>query len=245
MRLLTADDIIRVWEAGYSQDSTERAVTMLAVAFPEKRGDELWRLTLGERNAHLLGVRERLFGSELKAFSECLHCGEQMEFTLSADALRIACPIAAADTEFDFEAEGYAVRFRLLDSLDLRAAAAATDVDAARRLLVERCVLETQCREMVVAVEELPESVVEHLATRLAECDPQAEVLIDLACPACEFKRRIPFDIVSFIYTEISVQARRLLHEVHTLARAYAWREADILTMSARRRQYYLEMLGQ
>lgn len=245
MRPLTADDIIRVWEAGYSQNSAERAVTVLAAAFPEKRGDELWRLSLGERNAHLLGVRERLFGSELQAFSECLNCGAQVEFTLSAGALRIARPTEAPDTEFDFEAEGYAVRFRLLDSLDLRAASVAPDVDAARKLLVERCVLHVRRDEKQVSVEELPETVIEHLATRLAECDPQAEVLLELACPACEAKRRILFDIVSFIYTELSVQARRLLHEVHTLARAYAWCEADILNMSARRRQYYLEMLGQ
>ena len=43
---------------------------------------------------------------------------------------------------------------------------------------------------------------------------------------------------------ELATQAKRLLREVHFLARAYGWREADILAMSARRRQAYLEMVG-
>jgi hypothetical protein len=51
------------------------------------------------------------------------------------------------------------------------------------------------------------------------------------------------FDIVSFFWTELSAQAKRLLREVHTLARGYGWREADILAMSARRRQLYLDLV--
>jgi len=53
----------------------------------------------------------------------------------------------------------------------------------------------------------------------------------------------VMFDIVSFFWSEICVQAKRLLREVHILARAYGWREADILSMSAARRQLYLEMV--
>ncbi|HEV2914383.1 MAG TPA: hypothetical protein VGX92_13990 [Pyrinomonadaceae bacterium] len=245
MRPLTADDIIRIWERGHGQDSAGRAVTVLAAAFPEKRGEELWQLSLGQRNADLFGVREQLFGPELQAFSECPGCGEHLEFALSARAFRSIASAKPPDTELYLEAEGYALRFRLLDSLDLRAAAAAPDVGAARKRLVERCVLEAHRHEKPVAVEELPEAVIERLSTRLAQSDPQAEVLVDLTCPACEFKWQIPFDIASFFYMEISAQARRLLREVHILAHAYAWREADILAMSARRRQYYLEMLGQ
>jgi hypothetical protein len=42
----------------------------------------------------------------------------------------------------------------------------------------------------------------------------------------------------------LTTWVRRLLREVHTLALAYGWREADILNMSARRRRFYLEMAG-
>ena len=53
----------------------------------------------------------------------------------------------------------------------------------------------------------------------------------------------VMFDVVSFFWSEICVQAKRLLREVHTLARAYGWREVDILGMSTARRQFYLEMV--
>jgi hypothetical protein len=51
------------------------------------------------------------------------------------------------------------------------------------------------------------------------------------------------FDIISFFWTELDSLARRLLQDVHVLAKAYSWREADILSMSATRRQFYLEMV--
>jgi hypothetical protein len=77
----------------------------------------------------------------------------------------------------------------------------------------------------------------------MAACDPQAEVLLDLNCPACGHGWQALFDVVAFFWAELAAQAKRLLREVHTLARAYGWREADILGMSARRRQFYLEMV--
>ena len=77
----------------------------------------------------------------------------------------------------------------------------------------------------------------------MAECDPQAEVLIDMECPDCGHRWQMLFDIAAFLWTEIAVAAKRLLREVHTLARAYGWREADILSLSAARRQFYIEMV--
>jgi hypothetical protein len=50
------------------------------------------------------------------------------------------------------------------------------------------------------------------------------------------------FDIGRYLWEELRAQAVRLLHEVHTLARFYGWREADILALSAARRHAYLEL---
>ena len=51
-------------------------------------------------------------------------------------------------------------------------------------------------------------------------------------------------EIAGFFWAELSTQARRLLGEVHTIASAYGWREAEILALSARRRHYYLELIS-
>jgi hypothetical protein len=243
MRALSPDEVIRVWEVGERQSPAERALTMLAAAYPSKSGEELRHLTLGRRNAQLLEVRRRLFGSELNAFAKCPGCGEPLEFGVPLDPIDNAGALPAADPVFAFETADYAVRFRLLDSTDLQAATAAADVDEARRLLAGRCVLDARHDNEVVAGASLPKPILEQLATLLANYDPQAETLIDLACPQCEYEWQAPFDIASFCYTEISALARRLLREVHALARAYAWHESDILAMSAQRRHYYLEQL--
>jgi hypothetical protein len=74
--------------------------------------------------------------------------------------------------------------------------------------------------------------------------DIQADSRIEIHCPACGAQSSAEFDIAAFFWQEITAQARRLLREVHALARAYGWREADILAMSARRRQAYLSLIG-
>jgi hypothetical protein len=72
--------------------------------------------------------------------------------------------------------------------------------------------------------------------------DPQAEMLLDLSCPTCGHAWQAVFEIVTFLWTEIRVRARRLLREVDALARAYGWAEGDILAMSEARRGLYLQM---
>jgi hypothetical protein len=76
----------------------------------------------------------------------------------------------------------------------------------------------------------------------MAEADPQADVQLNLSCPQCAAAWSAPFDIEAFLWTEIAAWAGRTLQEVHGLARAYGWREQDILSLSATRRRIYLEM---
>jgi len=90
----------------------------------------------------------------------------------------------------------------------------------------------------------LPRAVVERLAERLAACDPWAESMLDLICPACRHQWTVLLDVAVFLWTAIRARAQRLLRDVHTLATAYGWREADILAMSSRRREAYLELVG-
>jgi hypothetical protein len=77
----------------------------------------------------------------------------------------------------------------------------------------------------------------------MAEADSQADVRINLSCPACEHQWQAAFDVLSFFWSEITAWAHRILSDVHALAYAYGWREADILNMSPRRRRYYLTLL--
>src|SRR5262249_27322236 len=118
-----------------------------------------------------------------------------------------------------------------------------SDTESARARLIELCIVESSRDGEAVAASALPANVVASAAARMTELDPQVEVLIDLCCPTCQGSQQILFDIPAFFWSEIAACAKRLLREVHLLARAYCWNESDILAMSAWRRYCYLAMV--
>jgi hypothetical protein len=180
----------------------------------------------------------------LAARADCPACAASLEFELRASELATAPEWPRGNPPFQVEAEGVRLRLRCPDSRDLALAAAAPDVAAALRTLRERCIVAADSGHGRAAVDELPESVLEQAARLIAERDPQADLAVELRCPGCGEVWRMPFDIVAFFLEEIGGEARRLLLEVATLARAYGWREADILAMSPARRHLYLQMAG-
>lgn len=244
MRPLTTTDVLHIWEMAERQGPVDQALTILAAACPELTTEQLADLSLGQRDRRLLMLRQWLFGPELRGFAECPQCREHLEFTLAIPAIGDTEAVEAIPEEGAFSTAGFEFTFRLPNSRDLIAAAACPDPRQARQLLIKRCLQDARQEGAAITSAELPEAVLAQLATQLAECDPLQEVLLDMACPECGHRWQALFDIVTFFWAELAAQARRLLREVHTLARAYGWREADILTMSVRRRQSYLEMVG-
>jgi hypothetical protein len=91
----------------------------------------------------------------------------------------------------------------------------------------------------------LPDHIVTVVATQMAAADPQADVELALSCPACAHGWQVVFDIADFFWQEIHAWAKVMLRSVHTLARAYGWREADVLALTPTRRQFYLELARQ
>lgn len=239
MRSLSASQLMDVWERGANEHPVDRALTLLSACCEETRA-ELAALSIGRRDARLLEAYERLFGPALEAFAQCPRCGERLEYRLSIREL--AVPLPESEQPMIVHTAEASLHLRLPNSLDLRAASECPGLDEARKLLLERCV--EREGQPGVPVEDLPESTVEQIASCLAHADPQAETLIDLTCCACQHAWQVLLDIEGFLWAKVRAMARRLLQEVHALARAYGWREHDILALSAVRRQAYLEMAG-
>jgi hypothetical protein len=248
MRPLSGAAFVHIWEYGQGRHALDRALAILALAYPEVPQVELATLSIGQRDACLLEVYAATFGARLDALVDCPQCRETLEVHFGVDDIRVTPDHEPSGGAYQLSTDGYTVRFRLLNSLDLamiaRQASSCVDVAAARLILVQRCVLEATYAGHPVALADLPETVIVVLASRLAACDPQAEVRLNLTCPACAHCWQVLFDIVSFLWARVRAHARALLRDVHTLARAYGWREADILAMSTVRRQSYLEMLA-
>src|SRR5699024_7455752 len=134
------------------------------------------------------------------------------------------------------------------NSADLEAIVKCQTADAARARLLERCALEIKRgaakSKRKRSANQLPPKVADALVKKMAQVDPQANGQLRLTWTACRHAWAAAFDVVSFLWSEISNWAQRILREVHAIASAYGWREADILEMSAARREFYLEMIG-
>jgi hypothetical protein len=159
------------------------------------------------------------------------------------------------DHVYQLDTGGYTVRFQLPGSRHLAAVAnaarqevgpvAGEAVAGARTNLLEQCVLEVDRAGERLAVSDLPDDVSAAVVEEMANADPQADVRFQIACAACAHSWAVPFDILTFLWAKIAERARTLLFEIHLLATAYHWREADILALSPARRRTYLDLVTQ
>ena len=153
MRALSAFELLAVWERGLSQTPIERALGLLGAACTGEPPGELARLSVGERDARLLTLREWTFGRQLISLVSCPGCAEQLELSLDAADLRVS-PEAeggqkasgAMPGPLTMKAGDYEVSFRLPNSLDLAAAAvgAPAEVADAAASLLDHCLVEAR-----------------------------------------------------------------------------------------------------
>ena len=236
---LSASKLLDVWEQCADAHPVERALSLLSACCSETQ-EELANLSIGQRDTQLLKIYARMFGSAINCFAQCPAWAEPLEYHLAVDEL--VQPAANPELSLILETEEMRLSLRLLNSRDLQAMRDCSDSAAASMTLLERCVIEASHDGNAIQIRTLPESIVEKIASRLVQADPLAETLIDLTCCACRHSWQVILDIESLLWAKINTLAKRLLQEVHALSRTYGWREQDILALSARRRQAYLEM---
>lgn len=243
MKPLSDPDILKIWEWGQSRHPIDRILGPLALTLPDQTWDDLYGLSVGQRDHYLFMLYEVTFSSNLECMLDCPECGESLEFALCIGDIKSADTITVSDNQ-EFEEGLYTGIFRLPNSTDLIAIADCNDEEAARRLLIRRCVLKAQKNGNSVSPTKLPKKIIKFMADRMAECDPQADILLDLICPACGHNWQLLLDIAIYLWNEIRGYAVRLLEEVHILAANYGWEEDQILDMNPGRRRHYLRMLS-
>lgn len=240
MRALTAMSLLAVWERGGTQSAVVQALSLLAAVVPQVELRDLEGLPIGRRDALLLTLRERLFGSRVQTVIRCPKCHDSLDLAFSVDQIRVPME-GESQKEFVSEIDDYEVTFRLPTSEDLLIVRHQTERDSAKELLLERCLLQVLHRGAVVT--EFPRPLTERVIERMAQVDPQGDVQLAVTCAVCGYQWQALFDIASFVWSEIGAWAKRLLRDVHILASAYGWPEENILKMSAWRRQCYLDMV--
>jgi hypothetical protein len=243
MAALTASKLLNVWERGFSQMPAEQALTLLHASVPELSFDAIASLPVGERDASLLRLREALWGPQMVAVAPCPRCSEGLDLTLSTEEILLGAS-GPREAEYALRVDGFFVRFRPPTGEDLISLTPADSPEAAAAKILQQCLISAHRGAKSIGVSDFPPSLVDAIDRMMAESDPLAEIRLNLSCPACGHCWFAPLDIVSFLWSELDAWARRTLRDVHTLARAYGWREQDILALSSTRRHFYLGLVN-
>lgn len=242
-----ATELLATWESGLPAGELGRALLLHALARAGQHQDtaDLLAVPVGQRDVDLFGLRRTLFGEHLNGRVSCAGCGEELEFDFDVtNVLRAGPPDAGPVT---VRVGAWQVRFRLPTPGDLLAAAEAGSAEQARAVLIGRCVLAVDhggAGPEAASGADLPAHVQERIAVAAAEADPSADIRLDVPCVECGYRTKAAIDIVSYLWAELDVWARSVLRDVHLLAGAYGWSEAEILALSPLRRRYYLELVG-
>lgn len=220
--MVTELALLSAWESGYGRPAPDRAVTLAAAASGLPLND-VADLPLGACDWLLLQLREQCFGARLDGLARCPRCGTELDVGLDVDELRAD----GADGSRTVRAAGRTITLRALTSRDIGSCGGDRD-----RLLA-RCLVD----------EPTPPApdVLNAVEARLDALDPQAAWTIDLDCASCGATWAASVDVTEFVWSEVDRFARRLLYDIHTLAAAYGWREADVLAVSPARRRFYLQ----
>jgi len=243
MRRLTAAELLEAWENSIAYPAFQRDLNLLGAACPEYSSDELKSLSIGRRDGLLLTLREWIFGTRLTALADCPACGVRAELEMSTAEIRMPQqPELPAVHELAIE--NLNIHFRLPNGNDLASLAARRHLEDGRSFLLQCCILSVEKSGGSEPKQNLSQAAISAVIQEMARLDSQADVRLELNCPACARQWSEPFNIGLFFWEELQRWALRLLGEVHSLATAYGWREADILSMSSRRRQLYLQMIG-
>lgn len=233
--------MLGLWEANARGRGVQQGLALLGACLPNMARDDLAAISIGQRDGMLLDLHDQLFGSRIECRTDCAGCGTPIEATFDSSEIRFpSCP----STTFTATLDDTIIEARLPDSRDLGAIEGMNDVDEAWRTLAERCVISARSAGKDVPIGDIPHEMIEALDASAAETDPQADIVIGLACPDCGAKAQLPFDIVRQIWARLDHWARAMLAAVDVLAARYGWSEAEILALGPARRQRYLDLIG-
>jgi hypothetical protein len=237
MTPLSAADLLAVWERAAGLPPGERALALVSACGEPAAPD----LTAGERDRKLAAAYRGLFGRRVVARVECPACAAAVELDLDLD--EFARP-AGPPPEPALHVGGCDVTWRSPTAADLAAVSRHRDPTAAYEDLLRRCVVSVVRGGEAVAREQWPAGTAEAVAEAVERADPLVAAEVAMACPACGHEWAAGFDVGAFLWSELRHAAHRLMIEVHKLASAYGWSEADILRMTATRRAAYLGLCG-
>ncbi|WP_033340967.1 hypothetical protein [Catenuloplanes japonicus] len=225
---------VAAWERGLHAGPLDRAVTLLAglTGLPFDSAD---RVELGTRDAILATALRGLAGDRMWTSTTCTACGERLDVPLGPDLLAAFTPPQDQNQPLRIRVGGRDVPFRLPATADLRLVAhAGGDAATGRRVLLGALVPDGTA---------LTDEAAAEVEAAMETASPGAVVSVAVGCPSCGTSTTAVVDVAAMLWRHVEAEAAAMLAEVHTLASAYGWPEAEILALSPARRGAYLSMV--
>lgn len=228
-----ADDV-HLLEAGGPDLSA--ALGLLARVACEADGGvlDVASLPLGDVDALLLRLRQRVLGDAVSAEARCTACGERVDVSFSVEDflghhLPEGGPAVTAEEAGWFRLPDAGVEFRLPRAGDL------VDVAGVPRPAAD---LLACCARPADAAEARREEI----EAAMEAMSPSLYSELEGRCPACGGAVAIGFDPLSFVVRELRDRAALVYEDVCIIARHLHWSEAEILALPAARRSRYAEL---
>lgn len=217
-------DFLALWDEGAGCHPLDRALGLIAAVEGTPR-EQAAALPIDGRNRALYRIVARLFGERIGLIATCGECAAETELSFSTrDAL--AVPATAERIALP----GRAAWCRLPTSHDLAAALAAPNPEEALRAA------------MVEADADDPALLAEAEDTLAAQAG-LADLSLVHRCDRCGTEDEAAFDVLDYLWRRIVAEARRRLHEVHIIARAYGWSSEAVLALSPARRAAHIALI--
>jgi hypothetical protein len=239
LQALQGERLLAAWECCLDQHDLERALTLLMLALPDARREELAALPIAERNLLMLRLRNQSFGPHLEGVAICARCTAPVEFSLAVTTAIAGLERRRTEDSVEWLEDRRRMKMRPANTLDLLSSLDEPQPEAAESLLLARCTSVEGIPGEDQDLARLP-SVREHFE----QLNSASELRCCMTCPHCAHSEILELDIAHFVWAEVRHAAQQLLSDIHILASNYGWHELDIANMSARRRNMYLELLG-
>lgn len=219
--------LLAAWERAAHARPAARGAALLP-ASPEE--------SLAETAAQAATAYVAAFGPRAAALLTCPACAETLEVVVDVAAL------AGEDLPPDAATVPTArstLTVRPLTTSDLLAVQGARDPVTA---LAGRAVRDAHGNAVDPTVlSEADMAAVDAASMALAGI---AAATVTTVCPACGERVSRPVDVAALLWEQVRSRAAALMDQVATLARAFGWTEAEVLSLPAARRAVYLEMVG-
>jgi hypothetical protein len=211
--------------------------------------EHVWNLTVSRRIEYLLHLAALSGGFTGRVRLRCpqVECRQSLEIDLPITEIIAVQRKAEKQDRLDWGQEPNILRFRRPTGDDQRGwqKRSFANIAQARAAIVQSLLV--AANETGPIVENLiglpPAEFADTIENSLEDFDPLVAFSVRVCCPQCSVETDLQVDLEALALTELKRIQIESFHNIHRLASAYHWSEAEILCLSSDRRTRYLTLI--